>query len=194
MSDWGDENERKREFEQIAFEHLDSLFSTAMRMTRNKADAEDLVQDTYLRAYRFFDQFTKGTNFKAWLFKILKNTYINKFRKRSKEPQVVDFDDIEMFYDQLSKEQVIKFSDSPDEEVFRNLLGEDVRRAIEELPSEFRMAIILSDLEGFSYKEVAEIIGRPVGTVMSRLYRGRKMLQKRLWDYAKNLGFAEENE
>jgi RNA polymerase sigma-70 factor (ECF subfamily) len=191
MPDWRDEKERKKEFEGMALEYLDSLYNTAMRMTRNRADAEDLVQDTYLKAYRFFYQFKRGTNFKAWLFKILKNTYINKFRKRSKEPQVVDFEDVEMFYDQLSQEQIIKFSTSPDEEVFRNLMGEDVRRAIEELPPEFKMAVILSDIEGFSYKEIAEIIGCPVGTVMSRLYRGRKMLQNRLWEYAKKSGYKE---
>ena len=194
MPDRNNGIDRQSEFEAMALEHLDSLYSTAMRMTRNRADAEDLVQDTYLKAFRFFDQFKIGTNFKAWLFKILKNTYINKFRKQSKQPQAVDFDDVEMFYDQLSQDQVIKFSTSPDEEVFNNFLAQDVRKAIEELPSEFKMAVILSDIEGFSYKEVAEIIGRPVGTVMSRLYRGRKLLQKLLWEYAKNLGYLEEKD
>ena len=180
-----DKESKKKEFEEIAFQHMDSLYGAALRMTRDGSDAQDLVQDTYIRAFRFFDKFEKGTNFKAWLFKILKNVYINKYRKELKKPQMVNIADVEASGD--LKEEV-----TPEDEIFNGLLDDDITRAMDDLPEEFRLAIILSDLQGLSYKEVAEILDRPIGTVMSRLHRGRKLLRSSLRDYAKKHGYIKD--
>jgi len=168
---------------------VDSLYSTAYRMTRNPQDAEDLVQETYFKAYRYYDKFQEGTNFKAWIFKILKNTFINNYRKKQKTPPQSDFADIEdSFESQVSKE-VREQIKSPEEELLEDVLDEDVQRALDSLPADYKMAVILADLEGFSYKEIAEILELPLGTVMSRLYRGRKLLEAGMLEYAREHGY-----
>lgn len=186
-----DSEYRKTEFENIAFEHMDSLYSTALRMTRNAEEAEDLVQDTYLRAFRFFDKFQEGTNFKAWIFKILTNTFINRYRKKARTPQQVQFDKVEYGIENDDEDDPVPQWSGYDEENYQELFDDDIKSALGQLSEEFRMVILLADVEGFSYKEIAQIIDRPIGTVMSRLFRGRKMLQKVLETYAKREGYIK---
>jgi RNA polymerase sigma-70 factor, ECF subfamily len=183
--------EDRQRFQREALPLLDSLYGGALRMTRNQADAEDLVQETMLRAYRSFDRFEPGTNLKAWLYRIMTNAYINTYRKRQREPQKVSQEDIEDFdlYQEL-KDHDPAFSATPETIVLDNLLDSDIIAAIDDLPDQFRMAVLLSDLQGFSYAEMAEIMDVPMGTVMSRLHRGRKALQKRLLDLAKERGIV----
>jgi RNA polymerase sigma-70 factor, ECF subfamily len=185
------EDDRRR-FQQEALPLLDSLYAGALRMTRNPADAEDLVQETMLRAYRSFDRFEPGTNLKAWLFRILTNAYINVYRKRQREPQKVSQEDVEDFdlYQEL-KDHDPQFSETPESIVLGNLVDSDITDAIDDLPEQFRLAVVLSDIEGFTYAEMAEIMDVPMGTVMSRLHRGRKALQKRLWDLARDRGIVK---
>ena len=161
-------------------------------MTRNPADAEDLVQDTMLRAYRAFDRFEPGTNLKAWLFRIMTNAYINTYRKRQREPQKVSSDEVEEFdlYQEL-KNHDSQFEATPENIVLDSLVDSDITEAIEDLPEQFRLAVVLSDVEGFTYAEMADIMQVPMGTVMSRLHRGRKALQKRLWELAKDRGIVK---
>jgi len=169
--------------------HTDALYRTALRMTKNIKDAEDLVQETLLKAYRFFDRFELGTNIKAWLFKIMMNIFINDYRQKSKKPTSMSYDDVDdnYLYHQL------KFTKTdardPEEHLFSRIFDDDVKRAIEELPDDFRIVVVLAFLEEFSYQEIAEIAGLQLGTVKSRLHRGRKLLQKSLWEYAKRNGF-----
>ena len=168
------------------------LYKSALRMTRSVEDAEDLIQETYLKAYKYYARFSEGTNFKAWLFKIMKNTFINSYRKRQSEPLKSDFADIEdAFETQLSEEVTAKVK-NPEQELLKDVLDEDVQRAVEELPDDYRMAVILADLEGFSYKEISEILEVPLGTVMSRLYRGRKLLEAEMLRYAREHGYLRE--
>ena len=185
-------DEDKERFREEALPLLDSLYGAALRMTRNPADAEDLVQEAMLRAYRAFDTFEPGTNLKAWLFRILTNAYINTYRKRQREPQKVSADEVEDFdlYQEL-KDHDPQFSETPESIVLDNLVDSDILAAIDDLPEQFRLAVILSDVEGFSYAEMAEIMDVPMGTVMSRLHRGRKALQKRLWDLAVDKGIVK---
>ncbi|MCI0330328.1 MAG: sigma-70 family RNA polymerase sigma factor [candidate division Zixibacteria bacterium] len=182
-----------KEFEQLAMPHADALLRTAARMTRNSSDAEDLVQETYLKAYRFFDRFERGTNIRAWLFKIMTNLFINSYRDKAKRPEETSFDDIEEFslYSKLAGEAQ-KNGTNPEKELFDKLYGDEVQRALDRLPEEFKMVVLLNFVEGFSYQEVAEILGIELGTVKSRLHRGRKLLQKMLWEFAKKSGFAKE--
>ncbi|HZA39034.1 MAG TPA: sigma-70 family RNA polymerase sigma factor [Actinomycetota bacterium] len=184
--------EDKTRFQEEALPLLDSLYAGALRMTRNPADAEDLVQETMLRAYRSFNRFEPGTNLKAWLFRILTNAYINVYRKRQREPQKVSQDDVEEFdlYQEL-KDHDPQFSATPETIVLDSLVDSDIIEAIDALPEQFRLAVILSDIEGFTYAEMAEIMDVPLGTVMSRLHRGRKALQKRLWDLAVERGIVK---
>jgi RNA polymerase sigma-70 factor (ECF subfamily) len=184
--------EDKARFQRDALPLLDSLYAGALRMTRNPADAEDLVQDTMLRAYRSFHRFEEGTNLKAWLFRIMTNAYINTYRKKQREPQKVSQDDIEEFdlYQEL-KNREESYAETPESQVLSGLLDSDIIEAIDDLPEQFRMAVILSDIEGFSYAEMAEIMDVPLGTVMSRLHRGRKALQKRLFDLAVERGIVK---
>ena len=184
-------NERRELFEQEAMAHVDALYRTALRMTRNPQDAEDLVQETYLRAFRFFEQFTPGTNMRAWLFRILTNAYINRYRKASVQPRVSSLDDAEDFslYRQLS--QVTESSANVEAEVLDRLAAGDVRAAIERLPAPYRLAVLLADVEGLSYNEMAEAMGVKKGTVMSRLFRGRRLLQKALWEQAREAGIVQ---
>jgi len=184
-----DDHKRQVTFEETAMVHTDALYRTALRMTKNIKDAEDLVQETLLKAYRFFDRFELGTNIKAWLFKIMMNIFINDYRQKSKKPTSMSYDDVDdnYLYHQL------KFTKTdardPEEHLFSRIFDDDVKRAIEELPDDFRIVVVLAFLEEFSYQEIAEIAGLQLGTVKSRLHRGRKLLQKSLWEYAKRNGF-----
>ena len=184
-------DERQR-FQSDALPMLDSLYAGALRMTRNPADAEDLVQETMLRAYRAFDRFEAGTNLKAWLFRILTNAYINTYRKKQREPKKVSTDEIEDFdlFREL-KNHDPAFTTSAETVVLDSLVDTDIIEALDELPEQFRLAVVLSDLEDFSYAEMAEIMDVPLGTVMSRLHRGRKALQQRLWELARDRGIIK---
>jgi RNA polymerase sigma-70 factor (ECF subfamily) len=180
----------RERFERDVLPMLPSLYGAALRMTRNPADAEDLVQDTYLRAFRGFASFREGTNLKAWLYRILTNSFINTYRKRQREPQTVEGpDDLDEWYlfDRLGSRSV---EGSAEDEVLERLPDEEVKAALESLPENFRLPVLLADVEGFSYKEIADIMGTPIGTVMSRLHRGRKALEKALWETAKERGLV----
>jgi RNA polymerase sigma-70 factor (ECF subfamily) len=188
MLDFRQPNRTKQEFEELALQHLDPLYSAALRLTKNERDAEDLVQDTCMRAYRFFDKFERGTNIKAWLFKILTNTFINRYRRKVKERTVVEGVEREAVHERFVSRDATDFAANPEQYLFDRLLSDDVLRAIDSLPIDFRLVVILADLQEFSYKEIAEILECPVGTVMSRLFRGRKLLQKNLREYAEVQG------
>ncbi len=178
-------------FERDVLPLLPSLYGAALRLTRKPADAEDLVQDTYLRAFRGFGGFQEGTNLKAWLYRILTNSFINTYRKKQREPQIVEGpDDVDEWYlfDRLGSRNV---EESAENEVLDQIPDADVQTALESLPENFRLAVLLADVEGFSYKEIAEIMDVPIGTVMSRLHRGRKALEKALWDTAKERGLVD---
>jgi len=193
MLDFRQNNRIKTEFEELALSHLDPLYSAALRLTKNERDAEDLVQDTCMRAYRFFDKFERGTNIKAWLFKILTNTFINRYRRKVKERSVVEGVERESVHDQFVSRDATDFAANPEQYFFDRLLSDDVLRAIDALPIDFRLVVILADLQEFSYKEIAEILECPVGTVMSRLFRGRKLLQKTLREYAEGQGVLSKS-
>lgn len=180
-------DELRKEFETEALPHMSALYSFAVRLTRDRDDAADLVQETYLKAFRFFDKFERGTNCKAWLFRILKNSYINRFRKTSKAPDTVEYDAIEEFYETIRDSSVE--TSVLEEQVFDNALDDEVAKAIESLPEEFRTVIILCDIESFTYEEIAEFIDCPIGTVRSRLHRARKLLAGSLAEYARKRGF-----
>jgi len=179
------------EIEEEALKQVDALYRTALRMTRNPQDAEDLVQETYFRAFRSAHQFQRGTNLRAWLFKILTNSFINQYRKRARKPLSNSLEDVEDFYLYSHLVDSGLQPDSPDPEatVIDQFAEAEVIQSLERLPIEFRQVVLLADVEGFSYKEIAEIVGIPVGTVMSRLHRGRRRLQKELWDYAVTSGY-----
>jgi RNA polymerase sigma-70 factor (ECF subfamily) len=164
-------------------EHQGALYSAAMRMTRNPADAEDLVQETYLKAFRSFHRFQQGTNLKAWLYRILTNTFINSYRARKRRPQETDIDDVEdlYLYRRLAGAAASSAGRSAEDEVLDRFGDGDVKQALESLPEQFRITVLLVDVEGLSYKEIAEVLGVPIGTVMSRLHRGRRALQKALF-------------
>ncbi len=181
----------RKEFEEVALVHLDILYNTAVQMTRNVADAEDLIQETFVKAYRFFDKFKKGTNCKAWLFKIMKNSYINRFRKKAKEPLKVDYKEIENSYLAEVKRDFQSLETVDVSQIFEDLLEDDVKNAIDSLPFEFKMVVILADIQGLSYQEVADIMECPIGTVRSRLSRARRILQKKLYDFAKQRGIIK---
>ena len=183
--------ERESFFEREVMQHLDALYRTALRMTRNPQDAEDLVQETMLRAFRFLDRFEPGTNLRAWLFKILTNTYINRYRKASSEPRVDSLDDSEelSLYRYLDNEAASR-GGSVEAQVLDRFAEQDIKAAIEALPPQYRITVLLADVEGFSYNDIAEITNVKKGTVMSRLFRGRRLLQKALVDQARSAGFA----
>ena len=174
--------DRKGEFEGIALQYMDSLYSVALGMTRDGTEAEDLVQDTYLKAYRFFDKFRRGTNFKAWILTILRNTYINRYNRGLRKPQMVDVSEI-----QASNEVATK--STPEDDIFDGLLDDEVADAMDSLPEDYHAVVVLSDLEELPYKEIAEILNIPIGTVMSRLHRGRKLLRGILREYARKRGY-----
>ena len=180
------------DFASLAMEYMGSLYTAALRMTRNAADAEDLVQETYLKAYRAFGSFQEGTNLKAWLYKILTNTFINSYRARKRRPEQSELDEVEdlYLYRRLGGLEAAAAGRSAEEEVMDLFADEDVKQALESLPEQFRIAVLLADVEGFSYKEIADILDVPIGTVMSRLHRGRKALQKALYDFGMNRGLV----
>jgi len=183
-------------FEDDAMQYAQQLFAAGMRMTRNAADAEDLVQETFLKAYRAYHTFETGTNLKAWLYRILTNTYINRYRKAARRPKEVDLGEIEdlYLYRRISTGSTREASRSAEEEVLSGFVDSDVKGALEALPENFRLPVLLADVEGFSYKEISEIMDVPIGTVMSRLHRGRKALQKALWEFAAERGLTGSQE
>ena len=187
--------QRKRSLEPDPFEsqvlsHLDALYAVACRLTKAPLDAEDLVQDALVKAMRARDQYQAGTNLKAWLFKILTNTFINKYRRGGLERVVLDGPDADPLADGWVSAASMRALRDPENQVLRPLVAQEIHRALDELPEEFRLAVVLSDVEELSYKEIAEAMDCPVGTVMSRLHRGRRLLQKRLYDHAVLLGIA----
>ncbi|MFN2520765.1 MAG: sigma-70 family RNA polymerase sigma factor [Candidatus Limnocylindria bacterium] len=179
------------EFEEQALSYLDALYRTGLRMTRSEAEAQDLVQETYIKALRFRDQFTPGTNLKAWLFRILTNTFINQYRRKAAQPELTELDDVDeaSLYRRMADPSAASATGDPEGELLRGVVDEQVRSALADLPEKFRTTVLL-DVEGFSYKEMAEMLDVPIGTVMSRLHRGRQFLQKRLYELARERGIA----
>ena len=175
------------DFEADAMQYAPQLYSAAMRMARNPSDAEDLVQETFLKAYRAYASFEAGTNLKAWLYRILTNTYINKYRKDKRRPTESDLADVEdlYLYKRIGSEETAESARSAEDRVLDGLVESDIKQAVEALPEIFRVPVLLADLEGFAYKEIAEILDIPIGTVMSRLHRGRKAMQKQLYEFGK---------
>lgn len=171
------------------------LFSTALRMTRNRADAEDLVQETFVKAWRSFATFQEGTNLRAWLFRIMTNTFINKYNAQQRRPQETELDEVEelFLFRRLGAFDQSKMTQSAEDQLLEFFTDDEVKKAIEELPEMFRLPVLLSDVDGFSYKEIAEMLDVPIGTVMSRLHRGRKTMQKLLYVYAKERGLVDES-
>lgn len=173
---------------------MNQLFATAMRMTRNRSDAEDLVQETYLKAYRAYERFEAGTNLRAWLFRILTNNYINTYRKKQRRPHETDLGDVQdlYLYRRLGGDQLAGIGRSAEDALLEQITDSDITDALEELPEQYRTAVLLADVEGFAYKEIAEILDIPIGTVMSRLHRGRKKLQQQLYQFGLDRGLVDE--
>jgi RNA polymerase sigma-70 factor (ECF subfamily) len=169
--------------------YREQLFKSALRMTRSVEDAEDLIQETYLKAYKYYERFAEGTNFKAWLFKIMKNTFINSYRKKKLQPPKVDFDDVQEGLEETMVEAAQKSSPDPEDWIMSTEMDHNVRQTLLELPHDYKMVVLLADLEGFSYKEIADILEVPVGTVMSRLYRGRRMMERALLHYGRRYNY-----
>lgn len=182
-----EEVKKQEDFEEEIIPHLDAMYNFALRLTSEPNDAEDLVQDTIVKAYRFFSSYEKGTNAKAWLFRILKNSYINNYRKNSKKPNQVDYDEISTFYETIRAERT-DTSDLEDK-MFRDLIDDDISKALDELPEDFRTVVLLCDVKGFTYEEIANMLDVPIGTIRSRLHRGRNLLKSQLIEYAEERGY-----
>jgi RNA polymerase sigma-70 factor (ECF subfamily) len=194
MTEAKSQEPRAWDFKAATMPFMDALYNTAYRMTRNAQDAEDLVQETYFKAYRYYDKFQEGTNLKAWLFRIMKNTFINNYRKNQRVPPQSDFADLEGGLESRVRDDAAGRIKNPEEEFLTNIVDEQVQEAMDSLPTDYRMAVVLADLENFSYKEIAEILEVPVGTVMSRLYRGRKLLEEAMLQYAREHGYIRSGE
>ncbi len=179
-------------FEEEAVVHSKAVYHFALSMTGNPEDANDLVQETYLKAFRYFHNFTKGSNCKAWLFMILKNTFINEYRKKKREPHKVNYDDIEDFYESIKPGQVDRTENL--DKIYENTFDDDISKAMNELPENFRSVVTLCDLEGYSYEEIAEYVDCPIGTVRSRLHRARKLLHSKLYKYADRHGYIKKSD
>jgi len=186
-------HDRKDEFEQVALPFIDSLYNLALNLTRNPRDAEDLVQETFLRAYRFFDSYRPGTHIKAWLFRILRNTFINRYRSSKIRPEEVDFGKVEESYERMVDDEFLRKHQpmSPEQAVMHGVLDEEVNLALEAIPEEYRIVVVMALVEEMSYKEIAGVLSIPLGTVMSRLHRGRRLLQTSLVDYARRRGILK---
>ena len=186
----------QEDFTHDAMQYAPQLFSTAMRMTRNRNNAEDLVQETFIKAWRSFATYQQGTNLRAWLFRIMTNTYINKYNAQQRKPTETELDDVEelFLYKRLGAVDQSQLSQSAEDQMLSMFTDDEVKNALEELPDQFRIPVLMSDVEGFSYKEIAEILEIPLGTVMSRLHRGRKSMQKMLYEYARDKGLIVEPE
>jgi RNA polymerase sigma-70 factor (ECF subfamily) len=187
--------EAREKFMNDAMQYAPQLFSTALRMTRNRADAEDLVQETFIKAWRSYATFQEGTNLRAWLFRIMTNTFINKYNAQQRRPQETEMDEVEelFLFRRLGAFDQSKMTQSAEDQLLELFTDDEVKNALEELPDMFRLPVLLSDVDGFSYKEIAEMLDVPIGTVMSRLHRGRKMMQKLLYAYAKERGLVDES-
>ena len=184
----------QEQFTTDAMQYAPQLFSTALRMTRNRSDAEDLVQETYIKGWRSFHTFQEGTNLRAWLFRIMTNTYINKYNAQKRKGTEVELDDVEelFLYKRLGSIDQSQLSSSAEDQMLELFTDDEVKNALEELPDDFRIPVLLSDVDGFSYKEISEMLEIPIGTVMSRLHRGRKAMQKMLYEYARERGLIVE--
>jgi RNA polymerase sigma-70 factor (ECF subfamily) len=185
----------REDFTNDAMQYAPQLFATALRMTRNRSDAEDLVQETFLKGWRAFDSYQQGTNLRAWLFRIMTNTFINKYNSQQRRPQETELDEVEelFLFRRMGAFDQSKMSQSAEDQMLELFTEDEVKNAIESLPETFRIPVLLSDVEGFSYKEIAEMLEVPIGTVMSRLHRGRKAMQKMLYEYAKERGLVDES-
>ena len=181
------EYRKQQDFKEEMLPHLDALYHFAVRLCMDPENAEDLVQDTVVKAYRFFNSYEKGTNARAWLFRILKNSYINQYRKQSKQPYKVDYDEVSSFYESIRSER----TDTTDLEelLYREMLDDDITDALESLPEDFRTVVLLCDVEGFTYEEIANMLDVPIGTIRSRLHRGRNLLRSALMEYAERRGY-----
>lgn len=184
------EIKKQQDFNDEILPHLDALYNFGLRLTSDPNDAEDLVQDTIVKAYRFFSSYEKGTNAKAWLFRILKNSYINNYRRKSKKPQEVDYDEVATFYETIRDERT-ETSDLEDK-MFRELIDDDLSRALDSIPEDFRTVVLLCDVEDFTYEEIANMLDVPIGTIRSRLHRGRNLLKAELMEYATKRGYAAD--
>jgi RNA polymerase sigma-70 factor (ECF subfamily) len=182
-----DNKKKQKEFNKEIIPHLDVMYNFALRLTTDPVDAEDLVQDTIVKAYRFFSSYENGTNAKAWLFRILKNSFINNYRKSSKKPQQVDYDEVSSYYESVRAER----TETSDLEnlMFRELMDDEMSIALKQLPEDFRTVVLLCDVEGYTYEEIANMLDVPIGTIRSRLHRGRNLLKTELIDYAKKRGY-----
>ena len=185
------QRERKKLFEKTTLKHLDDLYATALRLCRNERDAEDLVQETYLKGFKYFHQYTQGTNCRAWLFKILRNTFINAYRRKAKEREILQRQENGSLQKSLICPDSVERFANPEQRVLYSSLGDDVVKALDGLRPEFRMVVVLSDLQGFSYKEIAAIMEVPIGTVMSRLFRARRTLRAELRQFGIQQGYLE---
>lgn len=184
--------EYNRIFEEEFLPQIDALYTFAYHLTYNEDDANDLVQETYLKAFRFIEKYNEGTNAKAWLFKILKNAFINQYRRKSKQPTQVDYEDITSYQDVEEDSSLPGYADLR-EEMFQSMIGDEVTNAINALPVDFRVVILLCDIEGFTYEEISKILDIPIGTVRSRLHRARNMLKEKLREYARTMGYGDSD-